>query len=119
MAEDGKSRQMASGKAKGKCLERKKRGAKPDRQDFPLFELLRQLPVNTGIRSNSTADGGSASITSRQRWRSDNTHVILSRSAVCVPDFRSENYEKRGGLNHPRALGNEPADAEFVSCSNF
>lgn len=71
MAEDGKSRQMASGKSerenvwKGKKSWHKTRTA----EDFShLFELLRQLPVRTWNRSNSTVTA-SASITSRQRCR--------------------------------------------------
>ena len=49
VAEDGKSRQMASGKAKGKKFGKGKNGARNQTaEDFsPLFELLRQLPVRT------------------------------------------------------------------------
>ena len=49
VAEDGKSRQMASGKAKGKTFGKGKNVAQNQTsEDFsPLFELLRQLPVRT------------------------------------------------------------------------
>ena len=49
VAEDGKSRQMASGKAKGKTFGKGKKVAQNQTaEDFsPLFELLRQLPVRT------------------------------------------------------------------------
>ena len=49
VAEDGKSRQMASGKAKGKTFGKGKNVAQNQTaEDFsPLFEFLRQLPVRT------------------------------------------------------------------------
>ena len=91
VAEDGKSRQMASGKAKGKCLEREKNVAQNQTaEDFsPLFELLRQLPVRTWNPEQFYRDSERIYYL-RQRWQAT-IHAILSRSAVCVPDFCSEN----------------------------
>lgn len=59
VAEDGKSRQMASGKAKGKMFGKGKNVAQNQTaEDFsPLFELLRQLPVRTWNPEQFYRDG--------------------------------------------------------------
>ena len=90
VAEDGKSRQMASGKAKGKMFGKGKNVAQNQTaEDFsPLFELLRQLPVRTWNPEQFYRDGERIYYLPAAQAT---IHVILSRSAVCVPDFCSEN----------------------------
>ena len=100
MAEDGKSRQMASGKAKGKMFGKGKtwRKTRPPRI-FPLFELLRQLPVRTWNPEQFYRDGERIYYLPAA-LAGDNTRYF--KPLRCLRTGLLLGELKKGGLNHPR-----------------